>query len=63
MTYAMLNKFGFKDIDVTISTKPENAMGSDEYMGKGNQCLKNALRSIKIHYTFLKVKAHFMAKN
>ena len=36
----MLNKFGFKDIDVTISTKPEDAMGSDEMWEKATDALK-----------------------
>ncbi len=51
MTYAMLNKFGFKDIDVTISTKPEDAMGSAEYWDKATNALKNALTSLNIPFS------------
>lgn len=51
MTYSMLNKFGFHDIDVTISTKPEQAMGSDELWQKATDALKNALDLQKIPYT------------
>ena len=63
MTYAMLNKFGFNDIDVTISTKPENAMGSEELWEKATNALKDALDTMhKIHSLFLKAKAHFMGQ-
>ena len=51
MTYAMLNKFGFKDIDVTISTKPENAMGSEEYWEKATNALKGALNTMQKPFT------------
>src|ERR1700733_745821 len=51
MTYAMLKKFGFHDIDVTISTRPEQAMGSTELWQKATDALTNALDKIKIPYT------------
>ena len=60
MTYAMLNKFGFKDIDVTISTKPENAMGSAKYWEKATNALKGALKISIFHSQYLKAKAHSM---
>lgn len=51
MAYAMLNKFGFKDIDVTISTKPEDAMGSPELWEKATNALKGALQNLKIPFS------------
>ncbi len=51
MTYTMLHKFGFTDIDVTISTKPDSAMGSDELWEKATNALKHALETQKITYT------------
>ena len=51
MTYTMLKKFGFEDIDVAISTKPENAMGSDALWQKATDALKHALDTVGIKYT------------
>jgi threonyl-tRNA synthetase len=51
MIYEMLEKFGFKDIDVTISTKPENAMGSPELWEKATNALKNALQKMGKPFT------------
>lgn len=51
MTYTMLKKFGFEQIDVAIATKPENAMGSDLLWQKGTDALKNALDNAGIKYT------------
>lgn len=51
MIYTMLNKFGFTDIDVTISTKPENALGSDEYWDNATNALKGALDKMNLKYS------------
>lgn len=51
MTYTMLKKFGFDQIDVAISTKPENAMGSDILWQKATDALKHALDTVGIKYT------------
>ena len=51
MTYAMLNTFGFKDIAVTVSTKPAQAMGSDELWQKATHALTNALEKMKIPFS------------
>ena len=51
MIYEMLKKFGFKDIDVAISTKPENAMGSHELWEKATNALKNALEKMGKPFT------------
>ena len=49
-TYTMLNKFGFKDIAVAISTKPDSAMGSSELWDKATNALKHALEHAHIKY-------------
>src|SRR5277367_559741 len=51
MTYTMLKKFGFDQIDVAIATKPKNAMGSDALWQKGTDALKHALDNAGIKYT------------
>lgn len=51
MIYTMLNKFGFADIDVTISTKPENALGSQEYWENATNSLKGALEKMNLKYS------------
>ena len=43
----LLNLFDFKDISYAISTKPDNAMGSDESWETGTQALINALKTMK----------------
>jgi threonyl-tRNA synthetase len=50
MTYTMLKKFGFEDIDVAISTKPENAMGDNALWNKATDALKHALDTVGIKY-------------
>ncbi len=45
MTYSVLNKFGFEEIRVGISTKPEDAMGDDALWDKATDALKHALES------------------
>lgn len=51
MTYIMLKKFGFEHIEVAISTKPDNAMGSATLWEKATNALKNALDKQTIAYT------------
>ena len=51
MIYTMLKKFGFNDIDVTISTKPENALGSQEYWENATNALKGALETMNLKYS------------
>jgi threonyl-tRNA synthetase len=43
MIYKVLGAFGFTDIKVKLATKPDNAMGSDEYWEKAIGGLRNAL--------------------
>lgn len=46
----IMHKFGFENINIAISTKPENAMGSDEIWEKAINALKNALDKSDIKY-------------
>ena len=59
MTYAMLKNLVLKILDVAISTKPENAMGSDEHWEKATNALKNALDTIKIPFTITEGEGAF----
>lgn len=59
MIYTMLNKFGFTEIDVTISTKPENALGSDEYWDNATNALKAALDKMNLKYTIAEGEGAF----
>ncbi len=44
-------RYGFKDIRVELSTRPEKSIGSDEVWGKAENGLKKALDGKKIEYT------------
>jgi threonyl-tRNA synthetase len=46
----IMTKFGFESIKVAVSTKPENAMGSDELWEKATNALKDALEKTGIKY-------------
>ena len=46
----IMNKFGFDQINVAVSTKPKNAMGSDELWEKATNALKNALKNTGVAY-------------
>ncbi|MGB9788376.1 MAG: threonine--tRNA ligase [Dictyoglomus turgidum] len=48
--FYMLDSFGLKEYVVTLSTKPEKYIGSDEIWEKATQALKNALESTGIEY-------------
>lgn len=50
LTLQVLKHFGFEDIKVGLSTKPENAMGSDELWHQAESALENALKEEKIPY-------------
>ncbi|MFA5074783.1 MAG: threonine--tRNA ligase [Candidatus Babeliales bacterium] len=43
-------KFGFKNVKMALSTRPEKSMGSDELWEKATDALKNALKKHKIDY-------------
>ena len=46
----VFKKFGFEHIDVGLSTKPANAMGSDELWKKATDALGNALTAAGLKY-------------
>lgn len=45
IAFSVLNKFGFTDINLAISTRPENAMGTQDMWEKATQALHNALKA------------------
>lgn len=51
ITMRLLKKFGFEDIKVALSTKPEKAMGDDALWDKATKALKSALKKANIDYT------------
>lgn len=51
MTTKVYKKFGFNELTVAVSTKPKNAMGSDELWKKATDALCTALDKMKIPYT------------
>lgn len=50
ITYTVLKKFGFEDITVGISTKPEDAMGDDALWDKATDALKHGLESAGVSF-------------
>ncbi len=44
------NKFGFNKVSIFVSTKPENALGSDEYWQKATDALIDPLRELNIPF-------------
>jgi len=50
MTLEIFKAFGFNDIQVGLSTRPENSMGSDEYWDQATNALKNALTKKGVDY-------------
>ncbi|MCS7201568.1 MAG: threonine--tRNA ligase [Dictyoglomus sp.] len=48
--FFMLNSFGLKDFEITLSTRPEKYIGSDEIWEKATLSLKNALESLGVTY-------------
>ncbi|MGC2310538.1 MAG: threonine--tRNA ligase [Candidatus Babeliaceae bacterium] len=51
IVFKMLKQTGFEKINIALSTKPEDAMGSNEIWAQAIQALKNALENQKITYT------------
>lgn len=50
LIYQVLHKFGFTDIKVALSTKPDVAMGDDQLWQKATDALKNALARLQVVY-------------
>jgi threonyl-tRNA synthetase len=51
LSYEVLKHFDFSNIKVALSTKPKNAMGSDELWQKAEHALIRALKKNSIAYT------------
>lgn len=49
--FQVLKKFGFEKIDVKLSTRPKDSMGSDELWQKAIHALENAMKLAGIDYT------------
>jgi len=48
--YFILNKFGFKNYEVFVSTKPKDSVGSPEMWDEATKALMNALKDLDIPY-------------
>ena len=53
MVYDVYKSFGFEDILVKLSTRPEKRIGSDEIWDKAEQGLANALTDLGIAFEYL----------
>ena len=53
MVYDVYKSFGFEDILVKLSTRPEKRIGSDEIWDKAEQGLANALNDLGIAFEYL----------
>lgn len=51
LVFSVLKSFDFENIKVELSTKPKDAMGSDDLWNKATHALKNALEKEGIEYT------------
>ncbi|ASK78811.1 threonine--tRNA ligase [Paraphotobacterium marinum] len=51
--------FGFKRIDIKLSTRPEKRIGDDEIWDQSEQDLKNALESMSVDYEVLEGEGAF----
>jgi threonyl-tRNA synthetase len=50
LTFKILKKFGFKEFQIYLSTKPEKYIGSDKIWQKAESALKFALNSLNLKY-------------
>lgn len=48
--FFMLRSFGLNEYEITLSTRPEKYIGSDEIWDKATTALKNALESVGVSY-------------
>lgn len=59
MVYDTYATFGFENIVVKLSTRPEKRIGDDAMWDRAEEALKQALRANNIEFTILPVKARF----
>ena len=50
MLYKAYQDFGFKDVEVVLSTRPEKRIGSDEIWDKSEEALGSALKEVGQEY-------------
>jgi threonyl-tRNA synthetase len=50
LTFSVYKHFGFEDIDIKLSTRPEKRVGSDESWDKAEQALADALNNKNIKF-------------
>jgi threonyl-tRNA synthetase len=50
LTLSIYKQFGFEDIDIKLSTRPEKRVGSDESWDKAEQALADALNNKNINF-------------
>jgi threonyl-tRNA synthetase len=50
LTFSVYKHFGFEDIDIKLSTRPEKRVGSDEVWDKAEQALAEALNAKNIKF-------------
>ncbi len=48
--FFILNRFGFKDFEVFVSTKPKDSVGSEEMWNEATNSLKKALEELNIQF-------------
>ncbi len=48
--FFILNKFGFKEYEVFISTKPKDSVGKEDMWYEATEALKNSLEELRIPY-------------
>jgi threonyl-tRNA synthetase len=51
LTLELLNAFGFKDFDINLSTKPEDAVGSDAIWEHATAALRSAIEKKGLEYS------------
>ncbi|HEV2601017.1 MAG TPA: threonine--tRNA ligase [Candidatus Babeliales bacterium] len=59
ITFEVLKKFGFDSINVALSTRPENSMGSEELWNQATNALKHALEKAHVAYELLEGEGAF----
>ncbi|MEO0272729.1 MAG: threonine--tRNA ligase [candidate division WOR-3 bacterium] len=48
--FFILNRFGFKDFEVFVSTKPKDSVGSEEMWNEATNSLKKALEELNVQF-------------
>ena len=60
LTFEVYKHFGFENIDIKLSTRPEVRVGSDEVWDKAEASLAETLNAKGINWEFKKVRVPFM---